>query len=566
MTIDLLALLQHNDPLLLFVALSIGTAFGSLKLKGFVVGKTLGSLFIALFLGHLGFQFTSCESAISADQLGLMLFIFCMGIEAGPRFFSILMQDGLRYIALTFFISIIAIAITLGFVTYFDVEPGFASGILAGSTTSTPALLSAQDAIRNGLVDLPHDLSAQDALDIMGISYAITYMIGLLLMIITAHYAPIWLKLDISAEATKVARARGLNFKDHIKTYLPIIRAYRVGPELAAWIGGRTLRETGIYPHTGCYIERIRRNGILANPDGDAVIQEGDEIALVGFPESHEKLDLNYRNGKEVFDRNLLDLEIMTAEIILTNTAIAGCRLSELNLTNKGCFLNRITRQQIEMPNRNDIILQKGDILRVSGERQRIQALAQKIGFIHVHSNSSHLSGFSLFAVIGLLLGAISLAFGQFKFALGNSVGLMFSGILLGYIQANNPSFGYVPSAALKFLKEFGLTLFMVGLGLKIGNELWPHVKDLLGLLVLAGVLITTIPLILGYLFGIFVLKMNPALLMGALTGTRTCAAAMEVINNNADNGVPSLGYAGTYAIANVMQTITGALLVMFWL
>lgn len=99
-----------------------------------------------------------------------------------------------------------------------------------------------------------------------------------------------------------------------------MIRAYRVGPELVAWADGKNLRELGIYRQTGCYIERIRRNGILANPDGDAVLQMGDEIATVGYPDAHARLDPSFRNGKEVFDRDLLDMRIVTEEIVVKTT------------------------------------------------------------------------------------------------------------------------------------------------------------------------------------------------------------------------------------------------------
>ncbi|MGX9080462.1 TrkA C-terminal domain-containing protein, partial [Klebsiella pneumoniae] len=95
-------------------------------------------------------------------------------------------------------------------------------------------------------------------------------------------------------------------------------------------------------------------------------------------PESHEKLDVNYRNGKEVFDRNLLDLQIVTEEIVVKNDGVVGRHLVELNLTEKGCFLNRVVRSQIEMPFDRNIMLQKGDVLQISGEKQRVKLLANK--------------------------------------------------------------------------------------------------------------------------------------------------------------------------------------------
>jgi putative transport protein len=184
-------------------------------------------------------------------------------------------------------------------------------------------------------------------------------------------------------------------------------------------------------------VERIRRNGILASPDGDAVIQE-DEIALVGYPESHEKLDVNYRNGKEVFDRNLLDLQIVTEEIVVKNDAVVGRHLVELNLTEKGCFLNRVVRSQIEMPFDRNIMLQKGDVLQISGEKQRVAAGQQDR--LHQHPQPDHGSGgFRHLLRAGLLIGSVSLVFGQIEFGLGNAVGLLLAGILMGYLRANPP-------------------------------------------------------------------------------------------------------------------------------
>ena len=139
-------------------------------------------------------------------------------------------------------------------------------------------------------------------------------------------------------------------------------------------MGGRqNLRELGIYRQTGCYIERIRRNGISANPDGDAVLQMGDDIALVGYPDAHARLDPSFRNGKEVFDRDLLDMRIVTEEIVVKNHNAVGRRLAQLKLTDHGCFLNRVIRSQIEMPIDDNVVLNKGDVLQVSGDARRVK-------------------------------------------------------------------------------------------------------------------------------------------------------------------------------------------------
>lgn len=560
MTIDFVTLLHQSDSLLLFVVLAFGLLLGKVRFGNFQIGNTIGVLFTALLFGQMGFEFTA-----TTENVGFMLFIFCVGIEAGPHFFSVFLRDGIHYITLTLVILLTALFLTVGLAKFFNLGPGMAAGILAGSLTSTPALVGAQDALRSGLLNLPHQTDMQSVLDNMGIGYALTYLVGLVGLMLVVRYLPSLARLDLNTEAQKIARERGLSDNESRKTYLPIIRAYRVGPELAAWIGGRTLRETGIYPHTGCYVERIRRNGILASPDGDAVIQEGDEIALVGYPESHEKLDVNYRNGKEVFDRNLLDLQIVTEEIVVKNDAVVGRHLVELNLTEKGCFLNRVVRSQIEMPFDRNIMLQKGDVLQISGEKQRVKLLANKIGFISIHSQTTDLVAFTTFFVLGLLIGSVSLVFGQLEFGLGNAVGLLLAGILMGYLRANHPTVGYVPPGALRLAKDLGLAVFMVSTGLKAGGGILDHLSQVGAMVLFSGMLVTTLPVLVGYLFGVWVLKMNPALLLGAITGARTCAPAMDVVNEAANSSIPALGYAGTYAVANVMLTLAGSFIIGFW-
>ena len=124
----------------------------------------------------------------------------------------------------------------------------------------------------------------------------------------------------------------------------------------------------GNYRQTGCYIERIRRNGILANPDGDAILKRGRNC-MVGYPDSHARLDPSFRNGIEVFDRDLLDLRVVEEEIVVKNDALVGKRLSDLNLSEYGCFLTSVIRAQIDMPMDHNIMLAKGDVLQVSGEK-----------------------------------------------------------------------------------------------------------------------------------------------------------------------------------------------------
>ncbi|MCQ1057346.1 aspartate:alanine antiporter [Photobacterium sp. DNB23_23_1] len=558
MNIDVAALLHQNDILLLFVVLAVGLSAGKIRIANMQLGNSIGVLITALLFGNAGFTFDS-----EALNIGFMLFIFCVGIEAGPNFFGIFFRDGKHYLMLALVVILSAIVITVTMSNYLGLGLGLSTGLMAGSLTATPILVGAKDALASGLSNISDPNNIQQIIDSISVGYAMSYLVGLVSVIVLAKLMPKLQKQNLAESSQQIARERGIGESAQRKVYLPIIRAYRVGPELINWIDGRNLRELGIYRQTGCYIERIRRNGILANPDGDAILQEGDEIALVGYPDSHARLDPSFRNGKEVFDRDLLDLRIVEEEIVVKNDSIAGKRLSELNLSEYGCFLNRVVRAQIEMPMDHNILLSKGDILQVSGEKSRVLGLAERIGFISVHSQIADLLAFCCFFIIGLLIGTITMTFGQIAFGLGNAAGLLVAGITLGFLRANHPTFGYVPQGALNMTKDLGLMVFMVGIGLSAGSNLFDSLSQV-GLAVFsASLMVSVIPVVLAYLFGAYVLKMNRALLFGAIIGARTCAPAMDMINEHARSTIPALGYAGTYAIANVLLTIAGTLFVI---
>ncbi|ENM3884607.1 aspartate:alanine antiporter [Vibrio cholerae] len=556
MNIDVVLLLEQNPILLIFVVLAIGLSFGKIRFGSFQLGNSIGVLITSLIMGHLGFSFTP-----EALTIGFMLFIYCVGIEAGPNFFGIFFRDGKHYLILSLVVLITATWIAYFGGYYLNLDYGLAAGMMAGALTSTPVLVGAQDALNSGLAAVPRHMDLSLILDNVSVGYAMAYLIGLISMIMFAKLLPKLQKQNLSDSAQQIAQERGLGSQR--KVYLPIIRAYRVGPELINWIDGRNLRELGIYRQTGCYIERIRRHGILAHPDGDAILQEGDEIALVGFPDSHARLDPSFRNGKEVFDRNLLDLRISEEEIVVKSDSIAGKRLSDLNLSEYGCFLNRVVRAQIEMPMDLDIVLAKGDVLQVSGEKSKVKGLADKIGFISVHSQMADLLAFCSFFILGILFGLLTMTFGQVSFSLGNAVGLLLSGITLGFLRANHPTFGYVPQGALNMVKDLGLAIFMVGIGLNAGSKMFQHLSEVGVQVIGLAFLVSVVPVVFAYLVGAYILKMNRALLFGAIIGARTCAPAMDVVNEYAKSTIPALGYAGTYAIANILMTLTGTIFIL---
>lgn len=555
MDIDIAALLQGSDVMLIFTALGFGLLLGKIRLGGFEIGSTPGVLLAALMLGSWGFDLD-----YQTESLGFMLFIFCVGIDAGPNFFSNFLQDGARFISIAVVIVISAVGVTVAAAHFLELDNGLAAGMLAGALTSTPTLVGAQDAVAQ---QMPHldEASRELMVGQISVGYAMTYVVGLLGILVALRYIPTLLRFDPRAEANKIARARGMDSERRRNVRTPILRAYELAEDRHEAVG-KSLAEIGLFRRAGLIVERVKRDGELLEPDLDLVLQAGDKVALVGFPSSHGRSDIDH--DAEVYDPDLLEFRMETAQVVVGNPELVGTSLSDLELeTRYGCLIDGITRAQVELPLSRGIKLNRGDILSVSGERRRLQRFASKIGVIEHESDVSDLMTFAFFFLGGLFIAQLSLIVGELRVTLGNAGGLLLAGIFMGYFRARNPMFAYMPQGAINMLKDLGLNIFMVSVGLSAGADIIDVLKESGAAVLLGGAAIMLVPLLVGYLYGSLVLKMNPILLMGALTGAMTSTPALKQLNAMSGNSVPALGYAGTYTFANVFLTLGGASIIM---
>ena len=166
--------------------------------------------------------------------------------------------------------------------------------------------------------------------------------------------------------------------------------------------------------------------------------------------------------------------------------------------------------------------------------------------------------------VSGLLIGTLSVTLGGVSIGLGSAGGLLVTGLFVGYRRSVKPTFGQLPEATRWFLMEFGLLLFMAGVGLRAGGGIISALQEQGVMIIVAGITVTIVPILLGYVVGHKILKISPALLFGAITGAMTSGAALSVVIKEAKSPVPALGYTGTYAFANVLLVVAGSLIMMF--
>ena len=556
MELDLFELAQQNLTMLLFLVIGIGYLIGNIKIAGISAGNTTGVLLAGMLFGHFGFPDIS-----GAASFGFALFIFSVGLQAGPRFFSAFLQDGPKYIALSVFVALFGVSLALIFSKLLNLDYGMTAGMLAGSLTSTPTLAGAQDAITSGLANLPEGMSAKTAASNISVSYAITYIFGTVGMIVFIRYFPQLIKVDLPQSAKDLAKERGLSTgkgqKKRSMDKLPIIRAYQAKKTAV----GKTIAQLKQEFQISGKMLQIRRGKKMLEPTPDVVFEEGDVASVIASLEDHQKLQKDLKS-REVLDADLLDYNIKTFEVVAINAAVVGKPFGQLEITDRyGCFVSGITRASIDLPFDDNMMVNKGDRLHVTGEEDRVHLLADQVGHIDVEVEETDLMTFAFGIVAGIVLGVIMIKVGNLSIGLGGAGGLLLAGILIGYLRSVHPTFGRVPAAARHLLMDLGLMMFMASVGLNAGGGIIEALTSVGPSLFLCGVALTLSPVVAGYIFGRKVLKMNPALLLGSITGAMTSTPSLNVVNDAAKSPLPSLGYAGTYTFANVLLTFAGTYL-----
>jgi len=309
---------------------------------------------------------------------------------------------------------------------------------------------------------------------------------------------------------------------------------------------------------------RLVRDGKVIELGLDDVAKAGDKVAILASLEGHAVLSDMPNVTPGILDRELLDSHITTQDVVVIHESAVSRPLRELRITEDfGCFVTKIRRAQIKLPVDRDMTLMKADILTVAGDSQAIERLAGRIGSIEKDIKETDLVTFSFGIVIGLLIGLISLKIGSINIGIGSAGGLLLSGIIFGYLRASYPTFGRVPPAARYIIMELGLMFFMVNVGINAGGGVVEALISVGPVLILCGILVLILPVVVGYLFGTYILKLNPALLLGSLTGAMTSTPALSALQDAAKSSMPALGYAGTYAFANVLLTLAGTLIML---
>ncbi len=551
-------LLAGNPVLLLFLVLAIGFMVGKIRLGSLSLGSVAGVLLAGLLLGHFGF-----ESNPAIQTLGFVAFIFSVGYQAGPRFVQAARKDGRRYLAIAVVVAVVGFSVAFGLARTLDLAPGASAGILAGGLTSTPTLAAADAAVLEESYTPPAGATVEGVRSNITTAYAITYVFGLVGLILIVRLLPGWLRIDLAAEAKKLEQEEAAAIPPPVFSPSDIVvRAVRVEAEEFT---GRPLKALYESVPVQFTVLKIRRQGELIEPKAETELEIGDSVSIVLLltQEAMEQYSASVL-GPLVNDRELLHYQPESARVCVTRKGPRRVTLGELEIPQRNAsFVSRVERMGVNLEVSPTTKLERGDVLHVTGPATGLEALGDRLGHLEREVEETDLMTVSWAMVLGILLGAFTLKIAGVSVGLGSAGGLLALGLLVGYLRSLYPVFGRVPAGARWIATELGLLLFMACVGLRGGASLVETLLSSGPALLLTGVLVTTVPLSVGYLYGRKVLHMNPLMLLGAITGAMTSGGALSVINDQSRSTIAGISYTGAYTFANLLLTVAGTLIVV---
>lgn len=553
-------LFEKYPEMAVYLAIGLGYLIGGLKFRGAGLGAVTGSLLGGILVGN----FFHVPVSDTAKAMLFLLFLFGIGYSVGPSFFRSIKGDGWRWAVLGVVVPLVGLMTAYVVARVLHLDLGFSAGLLSGALTESPAIGTASEAIR--ALGLP-DAQKQQLVSHIAVADAVCYIFGTAGLIwFCSSLGPKLLRVNLREESKKIEANLGMKRTrlGVAPAWQPVaLRAYTI--PTGAKVIGKTIDEAEhSVEGTRIFAERIRRNGEVFAPAPATVLQAGDSIALLG--RTDVLVNLLGSRAAEIADPELLDIPVASFEIYVTGKRLVGKTLEEIAHTvdeTRGIFLREITRNLQPIPVGLKTVIQPGDILKITGTEPAADGFAEIAGRILSPVQESDLATLGIAIFVGILVGAVvTIPVGHLRINLGTSVGTLLAGLLVGWFRSRVPWFGRIPEGAILFMRSMGLAAFVAMVGLKAGPVFVSALKDVGYMLLLGGMVVTLTPLLAGLLFGRYVLKLNPVLLLGGLAGAQTMTAGLAAVQEKADSPVAVLGYSGTVAFGHILLTTCGTLII----
>jgi putative transport protein len=532
----------------LMLVITLGYSLGRASIRGVSLGPAGATLFIALLLGHLGLSSTPDPHAASLGSFGFALFIYSVGFDAAPRFLSsLLSKRGWRFVAVGVAVNLIAIGVTLLAARIAGLSGSTAAGVLAGALTSAPTYAAAM-----GVAPDPTGVA---------VAFALTYPFGLVGLILLLQLLPRLLGEDLAhgAQSDDEYFSSGGGRRPGASGSGPEqARAFLVAREEVC---GKTLRELDLTRRTGCVISRHASGDRLEVPDGDTILELDDLVLAMGrVDELHAFAALV---GPETADHHLRDSDLSSRRIEVRNREVLDRSLGELGIIKRHhCVVTRVERGEIWIEPGAEVAVCRDDVIEVVGRREDLRAVARLLGRFEPSVTETDIAVYAGGILIGILVGSIVVPVGDLHLRLGNAGGLLLVGLVLGWQHRIGPVQTYVPREARQLVRDLGILLFVgeTGMGAGAGLAASQGALPLASLVAGAAVNVTAV---LGALFlGRVVLRLEPLDTWGSLCGGLTSSAALRAVRRLSDSNEAAVPYAAAYAVASVLATLAGPVMV----
>jgi aspartate-alanine antiporter len=555
------SLIKQSPLIALFITIALGYTFGKLKVGTFVLGGIAGTLLVGVAVGQFGVKIDPGVKGIF-----FALFIYAVGFQGGPQFFRALNLRSLNELISAFVMCVVGLLCVLLSAWAFGLDRGTAAGLAAGGLTQSAIIGTAGDAIAK--LDVSADLKQIMEANV-AVGYAVCYIFGSLGPIIMATwFFPTIMKWDIREEAKKLSAkmsggAAELEPGQYNAAHSIDTRFYTLAETSKAV--GKTAIDIDV-ELTDAAVEAVIRDGKAVDLVGATKLKAGDLVAVTGLVRVLEHSNKYF--GREAEPPAEFQLVEESRAVVLTNLKLAEKDLKTLHKsvsaeTRHGIFLTGIRRMGYDMPLLPGTVLHRGDVLQITGSSSDLDRVQAKIGYKISAAAVTDFIFFGIGMAIGLLIGLIEFKIAGVPVSVGSGGGCLLSGLFFGWLRSTHPRFAGFPPGASNYLRDFGLAVFVGIVGITAGPQVLTTVQQYGLLLFFLGVGVTIIPQIITFYFSYYVLKIkNPIEALACVVGGRSANPGFAALLNKAGNATPVVPFTVTYAVANVLLTLWGPIII----
>ena len=553
----------------IFLTIGIGFWIGKFKFKSFSLGTVTSVLLVGVVVGQLNIPIGAPLKA-----LFFLIFLFAIGYKCGPQFAAAIKGQGIKQVIFAVVVCFLCLAVTYVCAKIMNYNAAIATGLFSGAQTISAVIGIGTDTISS--LDIPAD-QKKAWIDIIPVCYAVTYVFGT----IGSAWVLGSLGPRLLGGLAKVKKQTKDLEEQLNHTSLPSDPAYQNANRPIVFRSYKVEADHFSTPQTvqqiedhfkslgrRIFVERVRTadDHQIVEPQSSLVIRQGDEVVLSG---RHEYIieDESWI-GPEVDDPALLTFNVMQTKVMITKKT-SGKTVDDLRAMPQmyGVLINSITRQGgVPIPVFAQTKLMQGDMLTISGLPQEVKLAAPAIGCEERPTTVTDMVFVSLAIVIGALVGALTIHFGDIPVSLSTSGGSLIAGLFFGWLRTKKPSVGIIPDSSLWLMNNLGLNMFIAVIGIQCGPTFISGVKEVGWMLLVMGAISTVVPLFIAMWLGAKVFKFHPAINLGCVAGSRTTTASLGAITAALDSSVPAMGYTITYAIGNTLLILMGVAMVLLFI